>query len=482
MYSGGMKLLVTFSLLLISLAGCSGADSQASADDAGMDAAGGAVSVGWPDASDGAVPTDGGGAVPTDAGDADAAGPSDADVPDSGSADAGDPDPIYRPRREACEFKAGAHVQKTIGITDAERKAIPIKHVIVFMQENRSFDHYFGRLTHYGHPVESFPSNFSNPDGSGGTSTVRHSPSTCISPDIHHNWTAMHDQYNSGKLDGFYQNAASNGNGRRALYWFDERDIPFYYWAYSHFSMADHQFSSVLGPTWPNRDYLYDATSDGVKNTDERIIGVRTIFDALHDAGVSYREYYSGHVRTKCVGRTTSSPGVAPLSQLFTDLSGGTLKRVSFVNVGGDLDEHSVADVQKGEAFFRKLVMALFKSPQWKNTALIYTYDEAGGFFDHVKPPHACVPDNRSVNASFNRMGFRVPLLIVSPWARPGYVSHRVHEATSITRFVELLFDLPALTNRDANSDALLDMFDFTQPALMTPPTGAPAAGTGGCP
>ncbi len=403
---------------------------------------------------------------------------------DAGPGDAGpvDPDPLYRPRRHACEFHAGDHVHETIGITEAERSAIPIRHVIVFMQENRSFDHYFGRLTAYGHPVDGFPDGFSNPTPGGGTSTVRRSPTTCISPDIHHGWAPMHAQYGGGALDGFYTNAADNGNGRRALYWLDERDIPFYYWVYSQFAMADRHFSSVMGPTWPNRDYLYAATSDGVRNTDERIIHVRNVFDALHDAGISFREYTPGHVRSGCAGRTGSSQGVTPLSQLFTDLADGTLPRVSFVDVSGDQDEHSVADVQAGETFFRRLVMALFHSPDWPTTALFYTYDEAGGFFDHVPPPHACVPDGRAVNAAFDRMGFRVPLLVVSPWARPGHVSHRVHEATSITRFIELLFDLPALTNRDANSDALLDMFDFDHPALMTPPTGAPAAGTGGCP
>jgi phospholipase C len=187
-------------------------------------------------------------------------------------------------------------------------------------------------------------------------------------------------------------------------------------------------------------------------------------------------------VRSGSIGRTGSSPGVTPLTQLFTDLADGTLPRVSFVDVSGAQDEHSVADVQLGEAFFRRLVLALFHSPQWPSTALFYTYDEAGGFFDHVPPPAACVPDGRAANAAFDRMGFRVPLLVVSPWARAGHVSHLVHEATSITRFIELLFDLPAMTARDANSDALLDMFDFDHAALMTPPSGAPASGTGGCP
>ena len=108
------------------------------------------------------------------------------------------------------------------------------------------------------------------------------------------------------------------------------------------------------------------------------------------------------------------------------------------------------------------------------------TYDEGGGFFDHVPPPPACVPSPDAANAGFNRMGIRLPMVVISPYARPGYVSHVPQEITSITRFIELVYGLPALTERDANSTALLDLFDFTTPALPKPPA-APAAGTGGC-
>ncbi len=171
-----------------------------------------------------------------------------------------------------------------------------------------------------------------------------------------------------------------------------------------------------------------------------------------------------------------------PTNDIFTDPSSGSLPAVSFLDVGGTRDEHPPNDVQTGEAFLRRLVVALAASPAWPSTALIYTYDESGGFFDHVPPPGACVPDDQAANADFDQMGFRVPLLVVSPWARRGYVSHRVHETTSITRFIELLFDLPALTARDASSDALLDMFDFASAPRMALPPMMPQAGVGGCP
>jgi phospholipase C len=109
---------------------------------------------------------------------------------------------------------------------------------------------------------------------------------------------------------------------------------------------------------------------------------------------------------------------------------------------------------------------------------VIYTYDESGGFFDHVPPPSACLaaPDQ----TAFDRLGVRVPVIVVSPWSRPGTVSHRVHEHASILRLIELLHDLPALSARDANADALLDLFDFSCPRLQLTPD-PPQSGTGGC-
>ncbi|HEX4476005.1 MAG TPA: alkaline phosphatase family protein, partial [Polyangiaceae bacterium] len=142
-------------------------------------------------------------------------------------------------------------------------------------------------------------------------------------------------------------------------------------------------------------------------------------------------------------------------------------------------DDHPPADLQVGEKWSKGIYDATVKSPLWKNTALIFTFDEGGGFFDHVPPPtDACIA--RPQDSDFFELGIRVPLVMISPWARRHYVSHVRHEHTSITRLIELLFDVPALTARDANSDALLDMFDFgcKSPAAIP---DAPESGTGGC-
>lgn len=137
---------------------------------------------------------------------------------------------------------------------------------------------------------------------------------------------------------------------------------------------------------------------------------------------------------------------------------------VWFVDGGPGLDEHpeagGVDTMHPGERLVGELILDhVVKSPGWPSTAVFVSYDESGGYLDHVVPPSAAPPD--ATQAELNYLGFRVPLFVVSPWAVHG-VSHVIHSHTSILRFLEALFDLPALTARDANSDALLDMFDFT--------------------
>ena len=160
-------------------------------------------------------------------------------------------------------------------------------------------------------------------------------------------------------------------------------------------------------------------------------------------------------------------------------LADGTLPAVTFIDSReGIEDEHPAADVQVGEAWTRDIYQSVLASSIWPTTAIIMTYDEAGGFADHVPPPNSCQP--RPQDVGFTELGVRVPLIVISPYARRHYVSHVVHEHTSITRLIETVFDLPALTARDANSDALLDMFDFGCPGNAQVPD-APAAGTMGC-
>jgi phospholipase C len=179
-------------------------------------------------------------------------------------------------------------------------------------------------------------------------------------------------------------------------------------------------------------------------------------------------------------------PSVAAHTHKFADFlaaaKNGTLPSVVWLDsIPNVEDEHPTADVQVGEAWTRQVYEALSNGPQWSSSALLWTYDEGGGFFDHVPPPRTCPPADDTPNQElFFELGIRIPMAVVSPWARRHYVSHVVHEHTSMLRFIETVFGLPALTARDANSDALLDMFDFACPntaSIETPP----AAGKGGC-
>jgi phospholipase C len=379
----------------------------------------------------------------------------------------------------SCAFEAGAHPAATVGLTEDERRAIPITHVVVVMQENRSFDHYFGKLSEQGQPdADGIPPDYSNPDLAGRAVRPHHLPSTCVPDDPPHQWDAMHAQWDDGRMDGFVRvSARAHGDGHDAVGFYDGRDLPFYYWLARTFAISDRHFSPVLGGTWHNRHFLYAATSKRNGKTGQ-LTSAPTIFDALDRARVAWKVYTESGVRQDCIGWARPHPKVASFEAFVADLTAGRLPPVTFVDPT-DTDEHPPNDIQNGEAWFRKIYVAATASPLWPRLAIFLTYDEAGGFFDHVAPPPACPPSPEL--AEFDRLGTRVPFVLVSPWARPHHVSHRITDHTALLKLIELLHDLPALSARDANADALLDLFDFDAPSLLRP-AAPPASGTGGCP
>jgi phospholipase C len=197
-------------------------------------------------------------------------------------------------------------------------------------------------------------------------------------------------------------------------------------------------------------------------------------------AGFTWRAYTDGSPLSGALDWEQGDPGVSTLDELYGALDAGTLPNVAFVDGLDNVeDDHPLADLQRGEAWVKTIYDHAVKSPQWDRLAIIWTYDEAGAFADHVPPPMGCLATPST--APFVELGPRIPLVVISPWAQRNYASHVVHDHTAITRFIEAVFDLPALTARDANSDALMDMFDFTcdRDLSVQPP---PAPGTGGCP
>jgi phospholipase C len=387
-------------------------------------------------------------------------------------------------RREACAFSAGALPNDTLEITPEQRLALPLRHLIVMMKENRSFDHYFGRLYLQGQPdSEPLPTNFSNLDRGNQPVTPFHLSTTCLHNDPGHQWKEMHDQVNGGAMDGFVRSAAvtTNTDGHFAIGYYDSSDLPFYYFLANTFALADRHFAAVQSGTWPNRDYLLLATSGGVR---ESYAGypsttLPTIFNQLDQKGVRWAAYTNAVPFEGALNWPHTHPGVFDIAAFKRALADGTLPAVSVIDSKEDVeDEHATADIQVGEAWSRDIYEAVIASPLWPSTALVLTYDEAGGFFDHVPPPRGCVASPSE--STFNERGARVPTIVISPWARAHYVSHVVRDHTAILRLIETVFDLPALTARDANSDAMLEMFDFACPARLAPPP-APPAGAAGC-
>ncbi len=412
------------------------------------------------------------------------------DVPvalDAGSMCPADPpltvahDPLAKDRGR-CAFSAGARVLDTLGMDSAARAGIPIDHLVIVMQENRSFDHYLGRMPQNGRPdVDGIPDGYVNLDTGGRPVVPQHLASTCAPGDPPHQWSSMHVGWNNGLMDGFFRSAvAGGGHGRDALGYYEARDLPFYYWLYGTFAMSDRYFAATLGGTWANRNFLYSGGAYGVHDTGTATIeGVPTVYDQMDAANVSWGVYTDGPPRQDTLGWTPGHAGLHGTRDLFAGLHHGDLPAVVFVDPSGPADEHPVSDIQHGEAWTRGVLTAAMASPLWPRMAVVVTYDESGGFFDHVPPPEGCVP--APGDEDFDRRGMRVPMVVVSPWSRPGYVSHVVHDHTSILRLIELLHDLPALTARDANADALLDLFDFSCPHFLRLPAAPPHAGTGGC-
>jgi phospholipase C len=391
--------------------------------------------------------------------------------------------------RQTTQTSASPTPSFEIGSPDAD---IPIDHIIVLMQENRSFDHYFGELRTYDPTldVEAAPPDASNPDPAnpGGPTIPRfHQTQLCETADLDHSWNGAHEQWNNGAMDGFTKTNGGPGDptGSRTMGYYDETDLPFYYALYSTFAIGDRYFSSIMGPTQPNRFYLYAGTSFGRTVNGLPPSGSEfsqpSLFNLLDQAGVSWKVYSSqiAYVNFFAYVRSHSAGRVSTIAQYYTDAAQGQLPQVAFIDpvFGGardvESDEHPPANVQVGQKFVADVIKALFQSPNWPSSALFLTYDEHGGYYDHVPPPEAVPPDSlrpSGASGAFDRYGIRVPFATVSPFAKQHFVSHTMYDHTSILRFIETRFGLPPLGARDAVADPMLDLFDLRSPPFLTPP------------
>ena len=345
-------------------------------------------------------------------------------------------------------WSTGPTVRRVRAATAADT---PLRHVIISMQENRSFDHYFGFADWIG--GYGPPGGFSQPDGVGGTVAPFHFDSLGT-PDIPHDWSSVHDQWDTGAMDGFYTTDGISGLG-----YYTAADLPFYYSLHENSALAVNYFCSLLGPTWPNRFYHMAGTSGGITTNGVWGYGVfdyPMILDLLDAAGVTWKIYNIGwdsvpYGNTDNVAvfwkryahdnRTRGNKG-----GFLNDARKGQLPQVSFVipSFAHGWDEHPPADVSIGMGIQEELVTAVREGPAWDSSAYLITYDEHGGYFDHVPPPQV---------DAFG-LGVRVPLWIISPLAKAGFLDATLYDHTSILKFLERLHGLPTLASINHAFDA----------------------------
>lgn len=369
-------------------------------------------------------------------------------------------------------------------ILDGLASDCPIDHVVVVMMENRSFDHWLGWLGQdqawldagrslYGADFSvtaSLTQTYAGPDGDVATQHMLELLAGgnpwrgCDHPDPGHGWDHGRAQRDGGFL------AEGSRNDAFALGYYLGDDLPFTAQLARRFTVCDHSHASLLGPTYPNREYLHSGQSGG--NTSNHLpleeggFAWETIWDRLEAAGVAHGYYYTDLPTTLLWG-TRMTPWASLVDDYFQRCSDGTLPAVSFVDpgfLGGSrTDNHPHGDIRAGEGFVRDVFTAFAESPHWENGLFVLTYDEWGGFYDHVAPPTFMDDRASSDDAEdFGQAGFRIPTLLASPYARPGSVDSRVYDHTSILRFLEWRFlGAPAegpdgdgwwLTTRDRNA------------------------------
>jgi phospholipase C len=359
-----------------------------------------------------------------------------------------------------------------------------IEHIVVLMMENHSFDDHLGTLGRGDGLTlgsDGKPVNY-NPDPTGGCIRSFHNPNTCgeSNSGISQSWNASHICWENGTNMGFVK-----GCGGAAMGYWGGDDLPFYHSMTRQFPIGDRYFSSVMAQTYPNRRFLIAGTALGNIRTDSSGISKvdapnGTIFDRLNEHGISWKDYYPD-LPTCALFEPVffNNPTKAVhVSEFFVDAASGSLPAFSLVDPYTNFSEED-GDITVGEGYAALVIDAVIKGPAWEKTALIWVYDEHGGWYDHVSPQPAVKPDNvppeleaGDLPGSYDYTGFRVPCCVVSAWSKKDYVSHQTFDHTSILKLVETKWNLPALTYRDANAHNMLDFFDLTakKPPFAEPP------------
>jgi phospholipase C len=350
----------------------------------------------------------------------------------------------------------------------------PLEHILVACQENRSFDHYFGYAPQVQAAGFGPPAGYTQPDGSGGT-VAPYRFTDLATPDVPHDWGSVHGQWDGGAMDGFMTHS-----GIWAMGYYTATELPFYYSLFEDSTLCASFFCSLLGPTWPNRLYLMAGTSGGVTTNGQWGYGIYDspmILDLLDAAGITWKIYNLGWDSVP-YGNTDNvalfwknfehdSRALGSKGSYLNDVRKDRLPQVSFLipSYARGWDEHPPASVAIGMGIQEECVNALRQSAAWESSAYIITYDEHGGYFDHVAPPQL---------DAFG-LGIRIPTWVISPWAKPGHLEGTTYELSSILKFIERVFGLPTLASVNHRYDVATPVGGNYQAAAPGALSGPPA-------
>ena len=393
----------------------------------------------------------------------------------------------------------GLAIISGFGTVRAVTTTTPLEHLVVLMQENHSFDNYFG----------TYPGADGIPDDVCMPFDPLSSSGDCVEPfhigdndveleDPDHSSTTHQIQFNEGAMDGFvYALDLRNQDGRLSMGYYDDRDLPFHWNLADEYVLFDRFFSSAAGGSFINHMYWVAGVGADERPGPGELNDVVTIFDRLQEAGIDWKFYVQNYepgltyrtlteypsdraaqvvwVPLLNIDRYLDDPAYASrivdLDEYFVDLERGTLPAVAYIAPSGP-SEHPPGSLLAGQRFVRSLTQALMRSDAWETSALMVTYDDWGGWYDHVPPPR--------VDA--DGYGFRVPAFLVGGYARRGHIEGATLDYTSILRFIADNWSLEPLASRDRLANSIAGAFDFTQPPRApvflsferVPPEGRP--------
>ncbi|HET6817936.1 MAG TPA: alkaline phosphatase family protein [Mycobacteriales bacterium] len=370
----------------------------------------------------------------------------------------------------AAAGKAAAVLPSPTSVALPKPNASGIDHIVFVCMENRSFDHYLGWLP----GADGKQAGLSYPDDKGVLHPTHHLTEWqgCGFNDPDHSYEGGHLQLDGGRCDGFRKGA----NDDYALGYYTKDDLPLYSKLVGQATVFDHWFASILSSTYPNRFYTHAAQTDRIDNT-MRTSALPTIWDRLTAAGVSANYYFNDLPFLALWGEKYVSLA-HPYETFLAQAVSGTLPSFSYIDPfflgedqGGSNDDHPHADIRRGQAFVSEILAAVVNGPAWPNTAVVITYDEWGGFFDHVRPPKLA-DDHRWRPGEYDhsQAGFRVPGFVLSPYARRGHIDSGTMDHTSVLKFVEWRFGLKPLTARDRNARNIATALDFSKKDTSVPP------------